>query len=464
MGKHIAIDIGASSGRHMLGSLENGKITLSERYRFENKLVTKNGHLCWDMDMLFHSVVEGLKACAPDAPASVGIDTWGVDFVLLDENAQPLGDCVSYRDSRTQGMDALLDKRISRSELFAFTGTAYQPFNTVYQLMALFSEHPEYKERAQHFLMIPDYLNYLLTGVMANEYTNASTTGLLDAATNDWCEAVLDAADIPRALFEKKPLRAGQTLGRLKPELAREIGCDMDVLLPATHDTGSAYMAVPARDENAVYLSSGTWSLLGVELDKPRLDEKSRISGFSNEGGYDGGKRYLKNIMGLWILQCVGRELDKPMSYADMAALAAKSNYKGVFDANDSRFLSPESMTKEVLFELDKRGFPKPEGVGDLVRAVIQSLASCYSEAIADLEGALGRRFTSVNVVGGGSRNELLGELTARETGLPVYAGPAEGTALGNIVCQMLAAGEISSLSAARALIREQYVFKVYEP
>ncbi|MCI7794249.1 FGGY family carbohydrate kinase, partial [bacterium] len=263
---YLAVDIGASSGRHMIGTVRDGRMALHEVYRFENRLVEKNGHLCWDMENLVQSVIEGLKA-AHDAgftPRTVGIDTWAVDFLLLDGNGNVIGDPVAYRDNRTATMRNELEPVLPFAELYAHTGIQYQPFNTVYQLCALKKEHPDQLAAAEHFLMVPDYLNYRLTGVMANEYTNASTTALVGAGSKTWDEELIERLGLPRKIFGeiKTP---GTVLGNLSPEISRRVGFDCQVILPATHDTGSAFLAVPARDDKAVYLSSGTWSLLGVE-------------------------------------------------------------------------------------------------------------------------------------------------------------------------------------------------------
>jgi|GEM_PF-170379 len=308
----LAVDIGASSGRHIAGTVQNGKITLQEVYRFENGVHRENGHLCWDIDTLAKEVVNGLKAAhdAGFAPATIGIDTWAVDFVLLDADNKRIGDAVAYRDERTEGIREALEKEygLTFADHYARTGIQYQPFNTVYQLMALKKEHPEQLAAAKTFLMVPDYLNYLLCGVPANEYTNASTTALVGADSRDWDDALIEKLGLPRGIFQ--PIKtAGTVLGHLTPEMQKAVGFDAEVILPATHDTGSAFLAVPARDEYAAYLSSGTWSLLGVENAAAITGPDSCAANFTNEGGYEYRYRYLKNIMGLWMIQSVRREL-----------------------------------------------------------------------------------------------------------------------------------------------------------
>ena len=295
---YLAVDIGASSGRHILAHLEDGKIVLEEMYRFTNGNVTRDGHLCWELDRLFEEIVNGIAACAKagKAPASMGIDTWGVDFVLLDKNNQILGDTIAYRDSRTDDMDKLLETMISPEELYERTGIQKQLYNSIYQLLAIKSEHPEYIKNAEHYLMVPEYFNYLLTGVMMNEYTNATTGQLVNAVTKDWDYELLDRIGIPSKIFGKLHMPK-TSVGMLKPEIAKKCGCQTEVILPATHDTGSAVLAVPANDDDFIYLSSGTWSLMGIERKYAECSLKSMKYNFTNEGGYDYRFRYLKNIM-----------------------------------------------------------------------------------------------------------------------------------------------------------------------
>ncbi len=456
---HLAIDIGASGGRHILGAIDNGKLITKEVYRFENGAKMNGKHLCWDADALFAHVIAGLRACAVQGytPVSMGIDTWGVDFALLDHAGNRVGEIVAYRDNRTDGMDVHLEKTMSFAQLYAITGIAKLPFNTLYQLMAVVKENPETAQTVADFLLLPEYLSYRLTGIKAHEETNLSTGALLDAKTRTWSQEVLKAAQLPEAWFTTPIVKAGSALGPLLPEIRDEIGFDMQVFLPATHDTGSAFMAVPARDDKAVFLSSGTWSLLGTELTRPQADSASLRSGFTNEMGYQNTIRYLKNIMGMWMLQSIRKELPVKISYEEIAAAAAASEYADYVDAADNRFLAPESMRAEVLRALAERGAPAPADDGDLFRCVLLSLAMCYRDSIREMEKLTGKAFTSVNIVGGGSQNATLNHLTAQVTGLPVYAGPTEGTALGNLIAQMIAMNEIEDLQAARRLIKTSF-------
>jgi len=455
----LAIDIGASSGRHILGTVENGHLALEEIYRFPNGAAMQNGMLCWDREALEGHILAGMKKCKElgKIPASVAVDTWGVDTVLVDHQGTPIFPMAAYRDRRTEQVTDKIDQR----RLYALTGIAHQPFNTVYQLMAT---PADVLERTHRCLFAPDYFHYFLSGVMANEYTIASTSALLCAGKNAWSKEVLCMAGIPEHLFPEKCNMPGHILGDLKKEIADKVGFNCQVILPASHDTGSAYMAVPARDENAVYLSSGTWSLLGIETDTPVTDEAARAYGFTNEGAYGGKVRLLRNIMGLWMLQCVRHELDDRYSFAQMAKMAAESCYPHTVDVGSNRFLAPASMTEEVKAALREENKPLPKGEHDLFRCITQSLAVCYAQAIRDLEKLTKKTFTSLNIVGGGSNNAVLNQWTAKATGLPVYAGPAEGTALGNCIAQLIALGEIPDLPTARQMIRKDFDIQEYLP
>lgn len=480
MAYHLAIDIGASSGRHILGHVENGRMVLEEVYRFENRQVRQNGHDCWDTGHLWHSILAGLKACkaAGKIPATLGIDTWAVDFMLVDGAGRPVGDAVAYRDKRTEGMREALEPVLPFARHYARTGIQYQPFNTVYQLAALKREHPEQLEQAARLLMIPDYFHYLLTGHMVNEYTNATSTALVGAESRTWDDELIAALGLPRGLFGELAL-PGTRVGHFTREVQDAVGFDCAVLLPATHDTGSAFLAVPARDERAVYLSSGTWSLLGVENAAPITTPESRAQNFTNEGGYQYRFRYLKNIMGLWMIQSIRRELNgesyvkgretraagRAWSYADLEAEARDAAaFASVVNVDDERFLSPASMTEAVKAACAESGQPVPATVGELMQCVYQSLADSYRRAIEELSRLTGKTYTSVNIVGGGSKDGYLNELTARAAGLPVFAGPTEGTALGNLIVQFISAREYRDLAEARGAIQQSFSIKEIRP
>ena len=466
---HLAVDIGASSGRHILGHVEQGRIVLEEVYRFENGPKKRGGRLCWDFDALAREVVNGLKACAKlgKVPATLGVDTWGVDFALVDREGRVLGDTVAYRDSRTQGMDALVEELIPAQELYRRTGIQKQSFNTIYQLMAVKRQSPELLEQAHRLLLVPDYLHYTLAGVMSNEYTEASTSGLVSAETKDWDRELLRLLGFPQKLFGTLSL-PGTALGGLRPALREELGFDCQVVLPASHDTGSAFLAVPAGEGASVTLSSGTWSLLGVELETPVTTPESRAANFTNEGGYQYRYRYLKNIMGLWMIQNLRREMAENgqlPGFGELSRLAREAaDFPGRVDVDDPVFMAPESMSAAVRAYCERTGQPVPQSPGELLSCVYHSLAQCYAQSVRQLERLTGRSFQAVHIVGGGSQDAYLNQLTASATGLPVYAGPTEGTALGNLLVQMIAQGEFASLQEARAAIRASFAVKEVLP
>ncbi len=360
---YLAVDIGASSGRHILGHAEDGRIVLEEVYRFDNDLVTRNGHLCWELERLFSEILRGMKRCAElgRIPAAMGIDTWGVDFVLLDEKGRVLGDAVAYRDSRTAGMDSTAAALISPEELYARTGIQKQIFNTIYQFLALKKERPELLAQATRMLMIPEYFHWRLTGKAVSEYTNATTTQLVTAAEKTWDSDLLERLGLPRKIFGELAL-PGTEVGELLPEIAAEAGFSCKVVLPGTHDTASAVLAVPMTAENAVYISSGTWSLIGLERMEPDCSEESRRRNFTNEGGYGGRFRYLKNIMGLWMIQSVRRELKaagQAVSFDDLCEMAIKAaDFPSRVDVSDECFLAPKNMQKAVDGFCARNGWP----------------------------------------------------------------------------------------------------------
>jgi len=446
---------------------ETGRLRMEEVFRFENDLVKRAGHLCWDIDSLVANVVAGMRAAHERGydPETVGIDTWGVDYVLLDVDGLRIGDAVAYRDARTEGVrDALdADGTLSPSEHYARTGIQYQPFNTVYQLVAQMREHPEQLAAARAFLMVPDYLNWLLCGVAANEYTNASTTALVNVETRDWDECLVARLGLPREVF--LPIRQpGEVLGDLLPEIAEEVGFSCRVMLPATHDTGSAWLAVPAPDADSVYLSSGTWSLMGVENTTPITDSRSAAGNFTNEGGAFGTLRYLKNIMGLWMVQRINKELGHPGFPGLIEAALESSEFSSVVDVDDPRFLAPPSMVEEVKAACLDSGQLAPVTTGEIMQCVYNSLAVDYAAVLSALEELTGRRYRRINAVGGGTRDLYLAQRMSAACGLPVLLGPTEGTAVGNIVVQLISSGELPSLSSARAAIRSSFDIKEVRP
>lgn len=460
---YLAVDIGASSGRLILSHLENGQMILEEMHRFPNGFHQKGTSLCWDLPALFNEIIIGLKKCkaANKVPCSMGIDTWGVDFVLLDEKDQVLDDCVSYRDSRTSGMEKKVYALISENQLYERTGIQKQCFNTIFQLMALKEHSPELLEKASTLLMIPDYLNFLLTGQKYSEYTNATTTGLVNAASQTWDEALLHALGYPFGIF--KPLSLpGTKVGPLSPAIEKEVGFNLTVILPATHDTGSAVLAVPSTDKHSLYISSGTWSLMGIEVPSADCSLASKAANFTNEGGYAYRYRYLKNIMGLWMIQSLKKELAPDMSFDTLCKNAAKESITSLVDCNDPSFLAPSSMAQAIQNFCTKTEQAVPKTLFELAAVTYNSLAHTYQKTIEELSHLTGQNYHQIHVVGGGCNAEYLNQMTAKVTGLPVLAGPVEATAIGNLIAQMLAFHVFNDLTEAKKCILRSFSIKTF--
>ena len=460
---YLAIDIGASSGRHMLASVADGKMQLEEIYRFPNGMDNVNGTLCWDVKRLFTEIKNGLKKCKElgKIPVSMGIDTWAVDYVLLDKDDRILGDTVGNRDSRTDGMDQKVYEVISQSALYERTGIQKQMFNTIYQLMAVKEQHPEYMEQAESLLMIPDYFQFLLTGVKKMEYTNATSTQLIDPKTNDWDYELIEMLGYNRKMFRPVSM-PGTVVGNFTKEIQEEVGFDCKVVLPATHDTGSAVLSVPTNDANAIYIRSGTWSLMGIERKEADCSMASMQANFTNEGGYDHRFRFLKNIMGLWMIQSVKKEFEEDLSFAEICERASKETIDSIVDCNDDCFLAPQSMIKAVQDFCRATGQTVPQTVGEIAAVIYNSLGKCYGDTVKEIEAITGNTYDTIYVVGGGANAGYLNELTAKYTGKNVSAGPTEATAIGNITVQMLHDGVFASLPEARTCIGESFDIKWY--
>ena len=461
---YLAIDIGASSGRHIIAEIVDGKIVLEEVYRFWNGMDEVDGSLCWDVNRLFNEIVTGLKKCKElgKTPSYMVIDTWGVDYVLLDKDDKILGKTYGYRDSRTTGMDEEVYKIISQEDLYKRTGIQKAIFNTIYQLMDVKLNHPEDMAAAKTLLTIPDYFNFKLTGVKLAEYTETSTGQLLNPETKDWDYELIDMLGYNRDMF-CKVTAPGVKVGNFTEEVKELVGFDCEVILPAMHDTGSAVLAVPTNDDNGIYISSGTWSLLGIERMEADCSLKSMEENFTNEGGYDYRFRYLKNIMGLWMIQSVKREFEEDLSFAEICSRASKETITSIVDCNDDCFLAPKSMIKAVQDFCAKTNQQVPETVGEIASVIYNSLAKCYADTIIGLEKVTGKTYDRIHVVGGGSNAGYLNELTAKYCKKPVHAGPTEATALGNLAVQMIYAGDLENLVAARNCIRDSFDIVVYE-
>ncbi|MCM0647610.1 rhamnulokinase [Clostridium swellfunianum] len=461
---YLAIDIGASSGRHILGYIKDGKIILEEIYRFENTMEMKNHELCWNLDKLFYEIKAGMKKCKDigKVPRSASIDTWAVDFVLLDENDNILGNTAAYRDSRTKGMDEKVYSIISEESLYERTGIQKQIFNTIYQLMAVKEKHPKYIKKAKSMLMIPDYFHYLLSGVKKTEYTNATTTQLVSPETKDWDRELIEQLGFPQEIF-LDIVTPGTVLGGLTKEIQKEIGYDCQIVMPATHDTGSAIIAVPSNKEDTLYISSGTWSLMGIERAKADCSLKSMVLNFTNEGGYDYRFRYLKNIMGLWMIQCARKEFSTMHSFAELCDMASKESISTIVDCNNSGFLAPESMLNEIKKYCRETKQQEPVTDGEFAAVIYNSLALCYGNTIKEIEELTGLSYDQIYVVGGGANAEYLNQLTAKYTGRKVAAGPVEATAVGNLAIQMMMNDDLTDLQEARNCIYKSFEIKIYK-
>lgn len=461
---YLAVDIGASSGRHILAHLEDGKMVLEEIHRFPNGMVQKDGENVWDVDELFAQIKLGMKKCAEAGkiPVSIGIDTWGVDFVLLDAEGKRIGNAVAYRDGRTKGMDQEVYKKIPEDELYARTGIQKAIFNTIYQLMALKVKKPEQLEKAETMLMMPDYFNYLLSGVAATEYTNATTGQLVSPVTKDWDMELIEKLGYPKKIFQKL-VTPGTVLGELTEEIQKEVGFNCKVVAPATHDTGSAVIAVPTESDNTLYISSGTWSLMGTELMEANCSRESKLHNLTNEGGYNYRFRFLKNIMGLWMIQSVKKEIGGNLGFGEICEQASRCTIPSIVDANDDRFLAPANMTEEVQAACRESGQQVPEGIAEVASVIYNSLAQCYAKTIKEIEEITGQKYDRIHIVGGGANAEYLNILTAKATGVPVYAGPTEATAIGNLAAQMMSAGELKDLKDARACVYKSFEIKQYQ-
>lgn len=461
---YLAIDIGASGGRHILGSVDRGKMVLEEVYRFPNGMDNVNGTLCWNVDRLFDEIIKGLKKCKEigKIPKSVGIDTWGVDYVFLDQEDKILGQTVGYRDHRTDGMDDEVFRLISEEKLYERTGIQKAIYNTVYQLMAVKKKQPELMEKAAAMLMMPDYFHYRLCGSKVQEYSEATTTQLVNPLTRDWDFELIDMLGFNREMFLGIQM-PGTVIGSFTKQVQDMVGYDCRVVLPPTHDTASAVMAVPSNEEDICYISSGTWSLMGVERANPDCSAKSREANFTNEGGYGGRITYLTNIMGLWMIQSIRGQLAPDMGYGELCERASKETITSIVDCQSDEFLSPKDMVAAVQDYCKRTGQKVPQTLYELAAVVYNSLAKCYADKLREIEKLTGKKYDRLHIIGGGSNAGYLNELTAKYTKTPVYAGPGEATAIGSILAQMIQAGEFADLKAARKCVADSFAITIYQ-
>ena len=468
--KMLAIDLGASSGRGIVGSFDGERLTLRENHRFSNDPVITNGRMYWDILRIFHEIKQSITKTVleGDNVRSIGIDTWGVDYALMDKFGRMLANPTHYRDIRTDGITDHFSKIVSLEELYRVGGIQCLNFNTIFQLAADLRENPKAFENAERMLNIPDLLNYFLTGNMANEYTILSTGALLDAAKRDYAFDLTDRLGVPRRLFGEV-VQPGYKVGKLLPQVLEETGkTDAEVITVASHDTASAVIAVPTQEEDFIYISSGTWSLMGTELREPLISEQSRALNFTNEGGAMGTIRFLKNIMGLWLIQESRRQWrreGKEYSFAQMEMWAKECKpLRSLIDPDDASFGVPGNMPERVREFCRKTGQPVPETVGEVVRCIYESLALKYRKTAESIEKLMGRNAKVIHVVGGGTKDKFLSQMTADACGIPVAAGPEEATAIGNLMMQAIAAGEVKDLAQARQIIAASFELKHYEP
>jgi rhamnulokinase len=437
----MAIDLGASGGRHILAHRENGELVFEEVHRFPNSPVKRGNSLCWDTDSILAEIIKGLKKCGERgiAPRSIGIDTWGVDYVLLDRDGKELPPCYAYRDNRGYAYIARAEERIPFEKLYAVTGIAKLPFNTIYQLLC--DKENGRLDTAAFLLILPDYFSYKLTGKLAGssvEYTNATTTALVNARSRTWAFDIINELELPAHLF--RPIQEPPYLaGNLSEAVQKECGFNAEVVIIAGHDTASAVSIVP---EDAIYISSGTWSLLGAQT-TPFLTAEAREKNWTNEGALNGNIRFLKNIMGMWVLQNVRHELGDTLSFIDLENAACETgkafsldDENFIVDVNADCFLNPPSMIATIKDELSKSGKRLPETAGELSYCIHKSLALVYKKELQNLESITGKKWDAINIIGGGSKNKYLNSLTEHFTQKKVIPGPAEATAMGNILLQ----------------------------
>ncbi len=468
----LAFDLGASSGRAMLGRLSDERLTIKEVHRFANGGVRLNDGLHWDVLHLWREVKAGIRLAAQqagDALLSLGVDTWGIDFGLLDSSDALIGNPYHYRDARTDGMMEAAFERVPQDEIYEGTGIQFIQINTLYQLLAMVQAQSPQLDIAETLLTMPDLFNFWLTGRKVSEFTIATTTQCYDPRAGDWATGMLDALDIPTRLFQAI-VAPGTVLGPLRAEIVDETGAPpLQVVAPAAHDTASAVAAMPVTgDEDVIYISSGTWSLMGVEIDKPIINAESLEAGLTNEGGVGGTFRFLKNITGLWLVQECRRawaQQGDAYTYDDLTAMAAEAPAFGpLIVVDDPTFLAPEDMPATIRAFCEQTGQPVPETRGEIVRCALESLAMAYRDVAARLDHLVGHRLSTIHVIGGGSQNALLNQLTADATGRDVLAGPVEATAIGNVLVQAMALGYIESLEVGRALVRRSFDVTAYHP
>lgn len=458
--RSAAVDLGASSGRVLLGSVKAGRIALQECVRFRTPTLrdAASGYQCWDIDRIVAEVRTGIESCAAELPLhSLGVDSWAVDFVLLNEQMERVAPAVCYREKHTNGMADAICAHMPAEEIYRRTGIQFQPFNTLYQLAGLAKHQPQWLASARRLLMFPDYLHFRLCGVAKNEYTNASTTQML-ALDGAWDAGILNAAGLDAGPLSQ-PIDAGSLLGNA--QIGRTF---TQVIAPATHDTASAVVGTPLEDADEAYISSGTWSLMGIETPEPIATREAMRMNFTNEGGYRRRFRVLKNIMGMWPLQRMCDECSVACIDTLIREAEAAQAWRSLINLDDPAFLNPQNMTESLRQYCSRTGQPEPSSSADLARCILDSLALSYGRVKQQIEELRGAPLSRIRIVGGGSRNRLLNQLTADACGLPVSAGPVEASALGNLAVQWIALGAIEDVNEARAMIRNSFPCEQFVP
>ncbi len=459
----LAFDLGASSGRAILGNLENNKLTLKEVHRFENQMLKIDGHFRWDIFKLFNELKTGLKKCISKLdvqPASIGVDTWGVDFAHIDKNGEILSLPFAYRDSRTDSAMEDLFQIIPKKKVYNATGIQFMQINSLFQLFSMVKENPDSLDSTDKILFIPDALNYLFSGVAKTEFTIASTSQMIVPGKNEWQKSLTEKAGIPgRILCDI--ISPGTKIGTIKEDVANETGSQkIPVIAVAGHDTASAIVSVPAEGKNYAYISSGTWSLMGIESDVPLVSEETLEMNYTNEGGVEGTTRFLKNIMGMWLIQeCRNAwKTEKSYSWDEMVELAKKAEpFKYLINPDDSSFLNPENMPEAIVNFCKKTGQGIPADHAEIIRCIYDSLALKYKYTLNQIKSVSALPIDKIHIIGGGANNHFLNQLTANATGLPVFAGPTEATATGNILMQAKAMGLLNSLAEMREVVRNSF-------
>lgn len=470
--KFLAFDFGAESGRALLGIIENNKLRFQEIHRFPSSNVRILGHIHWDILRLFHEVKHGLKIALQQTDGKIdgiGVDTWGVDFGLIGEDGELLGNPFHYRDERTNGMMEEVFKIVPKEEVFENTGIQFMQLNTLYQLYAMVKSNSAALRSASTLLFMPDLLNYWLTGKKVSDFSIASTSQCYDPRKKVWANEMLEKLGIPSHIMPEV-VEPGTTIGPLAKSLVAEMGLGegIPVIAPAGHDTGSAVAAVPATNEDFAFLSSGTWSLMGAEIKEPIINEKVLAANFTNEGGVSNTIRFLHNIMGLWIVQECRRtwlSRGEDLNYAEITKMAAESKgFVSIIDPENNLFLTPGDMPARIQQFCKDTNQPVPQSKGEIVRCALDSLALKYRMTLATLEDLQGKKIGTLNIVGGGTQNKLLSQLTANAIGRPVVTGPIEATASGNVLIQAMGAGAVKSLEEAREIVRNSFEMETFQP